>query len=104
MQLETPVMTFVRQLSRVGLRPDDRLVQRILEHGAAARTALLELATQTEALHSAYPADLGPLHALRLLGEVPDISIIVPLLAVLPVPVHGDEDVPSRRAQFIWAV
>ena len=96
MQLETPVMPFVRQLSRVGLRPDDRLVQRIVEHGAAARTALLELATQTEALHSEYPADLGPLHALRLLGEVPDPSIIVPLLAVLPVPVHGDDDVPAQ--------
>jgi hypothetical protein len=96
MPIDTPVSELVRQLSRVGLRPDERLVQRILEHGPAARAALLELALNTEALHAELPAALGPLHALRLLGELPDVALIVPLLGRLPVPITSDEDVPAQ--------
>ncbi len=96
MPVDTPVADLVRQLSRVGLRPDDRLVQRIVEHGPAARAELLGLATQIDALHSELPASLGPLHALRLLGELPDAEMIAPLLGALPVPIYGDEDVPAR--------
>lgn len=96
MPIDTPVGDLVRQLSRVGLRPDERLVGRILEHGAEARPALLALATDTEALHGELPAALGPLHALRLLGELPDGEIIAPLLGCLPLQIYGEEDVPSR--------
>lgn len=96
MPIETPVADLVRQLSRVGLRPPERLVQQIIAHGPAARAALLELATDIAALHTRMPEMLGPLHALRLLGELPDVTIIAPLLEQLPVPVWNDEDVPSR--------
>lgn len=99
MPVDTPVADLVRQLSRVGLRPDDRLVQRILAHGPAARAELLSLASSVEALHGELPAALGPLHALRLLGELPDPAIIAPLLGALPVPIYGDEDVPAQ----LWA-
>lgn len=96
MPIDTPASDLVRQLSKVGLRPDERLARRIVEQGAAGRAALLELATDIPALHSELPDALGPLHALRLLGELPDESIIAPLLNALPVPVRGEEDVPSR--------
>lgn len=96
MPVDTPVADLVRQLSRVGLRPEPRLVERIVEHGPAARAELLGLATNIEALHSELPASLGPLHALRLLGEVPDVTMITPLLGALPVPIYGEEDVPAR--------
>lgn len=96
MPVDTPVADLVRQLSRVGLRPDERLVKRIVEQGAAAREALLELATDIAALHADLPVALGPLHALRLLGELPDVMMIAPLLAALPVPVLNEEDVPAR--------
>lgn len=96
MPIDTPVADLVRQLSRVGLRPEDRLVQRIVEHGPAARSALLALATTIDALHEELPAALGPLHALRLLGEVPDVAIIAPLLQALPVPIYDEQDVPAR--------
>lgn len=96
MPLDTPVADLVRQLSRVGLRPEERLAQRIVEHGPAARAELLPLATDVDALHSELPASLGPLHALRLLGEVPEVTMIAPLLGALPVPIYDDEDVPAR--------
>lgn len=96
MPVDTPVADLVRQLGRVGLRPDDRLVARIVEQGPAARAELLRLASDIDALHSELPASLGPLHALRLLGELPDLTLIAPLLGALPVPIYGDEDVPAR--------
>lgn len=73
----------VKQLSRMGVEPDWRVFQRILAHGAAARPALLQLATKTDDLFTALPTALGPIHALRLLGEIPDVSMIDPLLNAL---------------------
>ncbi len=96
MPLDTPIADLVRQLSRVGLRPSERLVQQIVAHGPAARAALLELATDLTALHGDLPEALGPLHALRLLGELPDVAIIAPLIEQLPIPTYGDEDVPAQ--------
>lgn len=97
MPIDTPVAELVRQLSQVGLRPDERLVRRIVEHDApAARAALLELATNIAQIHSELPGSLGPLHALRLLGELPDPEMIAPLLAGLPIPLYSEEDVPAR--------
>jgi hypothetical protein len=86
----------VGQLGRAGLRPSERLVEQILALGPAARSELLTLATRIEDLHERMPATLGPLHALRLLGELPDVSIITPLLERLPAPVWGEPDVPSQ--------
>jgi hypothetical protein len=91
MPVETPVSSLVRQLSQAGIRPDERLARHILDGGDAARAALITLATNIPALHEEVPACLGPLHALRLLGELPDLSIIEPLLACLPIPVIDHE-------------
>jgi hypothetical protein len=97
MPVETPTADLVRQLSRVGLRPDERLVRHILDQGEAARAELIALATNIPALHEELPASLGPLHALRLLGELPDVSIIAPLLGALPVPIVDPQaDVPAQ--------
>lgn len=98
MPIDTPLNNLVAQLSRVGLRPEQRLVSQILAYGPAARVALLQLATKTEDLHSteSVAATLGPLHALRLLGEIPDIGMIMPLLSVVPIDIYGEEDVPAR--------
>lgn len=96
MPIDTPVAELVRQLSRVGLRPDERLAERIVDHGGAARAELIKLASDIPSLHTALPAALGPLHALRLLGELPDIEMIRPLLEALPVPINDEEDVPAR--------
>ena len=79
------------------MRPDERLVRHILEGGDGARAALLALATDIPALHEDLPACLGPLHALRLLGELADVTIIEPLLTCLPVPVIDPEtDIPAH--------
>jgi len=96
MPVDTPTADLVRQLSRVGLRPDPRLTDQIVARGDEARAELLRLATDVEALHGELPGALGPIHALRLLGELPDPAIIAPLLGALPVPVLGEEDVPAR--------
>lgn len=97
MPLDTPIADLVRQLSRVGLRPSKRLVQQIVARGPEARAALLDLATDIAALHDKLPTALGPLHALRLLGELPDVANIVPLLEQLPIPIYDDdEDVPAQ--------
>ena len=46
MPVDTPAADLVRQLSRVGLRPDERLIKRIVEQGPAAREALLARSTR----------------------------------------------------------
>ncbi|MBX0327175.1 hypothetical protein K2Z83_05710 [Oscillochloris sp. ZM17-4] len=92
MPVATPAADLVRQLSRAGLRPDERLVGQILDLGDDARAALIALATDIPALHAEVPACLGPLHALRLLGELAEPSIIAPLLNALPVPIIDPED------------
>lgn len=95
MPIDIPVADLVRQLSRVGLRPEPKLVEQILACGPEARPELLKLATDVEVLHDELPAALGPIHALRLLGEIPDVSMIAPLIAMLPIPVISEEDVPA---------
>jgi hypothetical protein len=96
MPIETPLRTLVEQLRRAGLRPERRLVEQILAHGDAARPELLRLATDTALLHTKLPELLAPLHALRLLGEVPGTDMILPLLQTLPIDIYGEQDVPSR--------
>lgn len=89
----------VRQLRRCGIEPPERLVQPILRSGEAARAPLLELATGTEQLHEDPPDCYGPIHALRLLGEIPSVEMIEPLLSQLPLPIYTpDDDLPQ-----LWA-
>jgi hypothetical protein len=94
-----PANELVQQLKRAGTRPPERLVGRILAHGAVAREPLLQLATDTQTLHAPEPACWGPIHALRLLGELPDMAMIAPLLDTLPIEIRDEQD----QASEIWA-
>jgi hypothetical protein len=84
----------VRQLSRAGRRPPERLAEHIVEQGAAARGALLELALDADALLEDEPVCWGPIHALRLLGELRDPTLIGPLLGQYPLRMEYEEQEP----------
>lgn len=97
-QLDTPVTNLVRNLRSVGLRPDDRLVEQILARGDDAVAPLLELALDTQRLTQEEPGSLGPIHALRLLGELRPLIMVDPLLRALPLPV----DMQTAQALYLW--
>lgn len=99
MQRDISVSELVRNLRRVGLQPDERLIASILEQGENAIQPLLDLALDTAALNEPEPASLGPLHALRLLGELKPIDAAAPLLNALPLPTTEQ---PTQGA-FLWA-
>lgn len=99
MQLDLSTAELVRNLRKVGLRPSPRTVEAILERGDEAVAPLLELALDTEALMGEEPGSLGPLHALRLLGELRPVTAAEPLLRRLPLPV---DERPTQGA-FLWA-
>jgi hypothetical protein len=99
MSVDITIPDLIRQLRRVGLRPSERLTDGILAHGEAAVAPLLELARDTAALHGEEPGCWGPIHALRLLGELRPASILVPLLELLPV----ERESPDDRATVVWA-
>lgn len=91
----------VQQLRRVGLRPSRRTIEAILAHGQAAIAPLLELALDVDSLTAPEPASLGPLHALRLLGEMAAAEAAEPLLRRLPLP-EGNAPTPTQAA-YLWA-
>ncbi len=95
--LSTPEL--VRQLRRVGLRPSARTIEAIVARGAEAVGPLLELALDVDALMGAEPGGLGPVHALRILGELRPVEAAEPILRRLPLPVV--EQPP--QAAFLWA-
>lgn len=99
MPVDTPVTDLVRQLRRIGLRPPERLVERILEYGAGARDALLALATDRELLHEEHPACWGPIHGLRVLGELRDATTVKPLLQMFPLELREEQE----QAPQVWA-
>jgi hypothetical protein len=99
MSTDTPVAKLVHQLEHAGMRPSRSVVQRLLSRGDEVRAPLIELATSTHKLHEPEPVCWGPLHALRLLGEIPDISMIAPLLSALPVEIRDEYD----QATELWA-
>lgn len=87
----------IKQLRRVGMRPPERLVRDILGVGDAAYERLLELATSTDLLHREPPECYAPIHALRLLGEIPRVAMIEPLLRTLPLERHYAEEEEVTR-------
>src|SRR6476620_8744908 len=99
MLLELGIAEKVKQLRREGLRPSEQLARSITKAGSAAVEPLLALATQIELLHEEEPECFGPLHALRLLGELGSLEIVAPLLRQFPISLeYEDEKVPQ-----IWA-
>lgn len=100
MTIDFTVGDDVRQLRKAGQRPAERLVATILRSGPAARRHLLALATEVELLHADEPECYAPLHALRLLGELPDLELIEPLLAQVPLALYyEDENLPQLWGQ-----
>lgn len=100
MLIEFGVKDKIHQLEREGMRPNDRLLTTIIRAGAAAYPALLELASNTDLLHADEPTCFGPIHALRLLGEVGQIEMIKPLLSLLPLEIeYEDEKLPQLWAE-----
>ncbi len=95
----------VRQLARIGTRPPEKLAQRLLAFGEAAIEPLLELATDTNAIYEAPPGCYGPIHALRILGEIKDVSYIENLLVAYPMedPTGAyDREDPRNVAADLW--
>ena len=98
MSFDTPMHDLVRQLRRAGLRPPERLVERILAAGQGARGALLELALDQAALLEDEPVCWGPIDALRVLCKLHDATLVEPLLGQFPVPIEYDQ----QPAPVMW--
>lgn len=99
MPVDTPIDELVRQLKRIGLRPSETLVKRILAFGSDARDALLALASDHALLHEETPLCWAPVHALRILGELQDPTTIPELLALFPLELRHEEEQPPQ----VWA-
>jgi hypothetical protein len=99
MQPNLSATGLVQQLSKVGLRPSEQTIATILERGDEAIESLLALALNTDVLMEAEPTSLGPVHALRLLGEFKPSAAAEPILRRLPLPF----DEKPTQAAFIWA-
>jgi hypothetical protein len=105
MSIETPMNRLVTQLRHAGLKPKEHLVREIVTQGSSICPALVALATDFDLLHKEEPDCYGPVHALRLLGELGDPAAVAPLLEALPVPVYDSDeetgyvDVPGN----LWA-
>ena len=104
MPIDTPATALVAQLSQAGFRPSERLVKQIMQQGPVAYPALLDLALRIVDLHEDAPQCFGPVHALRLLGDLGHPDMIPALLGALPIPIYTDPsgemvDVPAQ----LWA-
>lgn len=97
--MATDITHVVEQLPRAGLRPSDRQWELIRSEGVTAVEPLLALALDVGALNQPEPAAFGPLHALRLLGELPapGPAAIERLLKTFPA-----VDDASQQATFLW--
>ena len=98
--MTTDINQLITQLRRVGLRPTEQQWATIKEAGSTAERALLDLALDKTALGKTEPTSLGPVHALRLLGELNTVesSTIEQLLHALPM----DDFDPASQAPFVW--
>lgn len=99
MTIDFDTIDYMAQLRRSGLRPSEKLVQRILGLGAAAIQPLLALATDRAALQDDSPTGLAGIHALRLLGELGSASIVEPLLRACPM---NDGSAEEGSAPELW--
>jgi hypothetical protein len=100
MTIDFEVLDYIPQLRRVGPRPPEKLVQRIVGLGDAATASLLNLATDREALYEDAPICYGPIHALRLLGELRATAVIGELLAAYPMDEGFEPDEGSPATQW----
>lgn len=99
MTIDFGANNYVRQLRQAGPRPSDAVVRDIVRSGDAAFRPLLELATDLDLFDEDAPLTYAPLHALRLLGELPKPEMIEPLLREYPIEIEGEWDELPRA----WA-
>ncbi len=90
----------VEQLSRAGMRPSQRQWDLLREAGPLAIPPLVDLALDMHKLGGAEPASLGPVHALRLLGEIgaPPEEAIERMIRATPEPAAPG----NHQASYIW--
>jgi hypothetical protein len=74
------------------------LVDLIVSRGDEAVAPLLELAIDTERLGGEEPGSLGPVHALRLLGELRPLRMVEPILRALPLPANME----PAQGMYLW--
>ncbi|MBV9786860.1 MAG: DUF1186 domain-containing protein [Chloroflexi bacterium] len=99
MQHNVSTADLIQQLRRAGLKPTDRMIEAIRERGDEAIEPLLALALDTDSLFQPEPAGLGPIHALRLLGEFQPSEAAETILRRLPLMI----DEQQTQAAFLWA-
>ncbi|MBA3944023.1 MAG: DUF1186 domain-containing protein [Herpetosiphonaceae bacterium] len=87
----------IKHLRQAGIRPGAATWEAILALGPAAIPPLLELALDLELLLGKASAAYAPLHALRLLGQLPAGAEAERLLR--PTIPEGD---PATDAAFLW--
>jgi hypothetical protein len=90
---------YVRQLRTVGAELPIPLAQRIITTGELALAPLVALAIDTELVVGAIPLCYGPLHALRILGEIAHPAMIAPLIHA---PIPASPDRISEQRATIW--
>lgn len=99
MQHNLSTTDLVQQLRKAGLKPSERMIAAILERGDEAIEPLLVLALDTNSLFEAEPASLGPVHALRLLGEFQPGEAAETILRRLPLTIEDEQ----TQGAFLWA-
>jgi hypothetical protein len=92
----------VNQLLRIGHDLPEKLAQRIIGYGSVAVEPLLELAVDIDAIEDTIPRCYGPIHALRLLGEMKDLSAIEKLLLAFPIDSEPDAEVARGTVPDAW--
>lgn len=99
MQHNLSTTDLVQQLRKAGLKPSDQMIAAIVERGEGAIAPLLTLALDTDSLFQPEPASLGPVHALRLLGEFQPGGAAEVILRRLPLTIEDQQ----TQAAFLWA-
>lgn len=99
MTIDFDLVEYIRQIRTIGAELPIPLAQHIVNSGEAAVAPLLAIAIDTELLAGAAPLCYAPLHALRLLGELRDVSYIAPIINA-GIPTAPDKI--SEQRGVIW--
>ncbi len=99
MTIDFDLVEYIRQLRTVGAELPFPLAHHIVSSGAAAVAPLVAIAIDTELLTGAAPLCFAPLHALRLLGELRDVSYIAPIISA---GIPSAPDKISEQRGVIW--
>lgn len=89
----------VARLLQAGEKPSAAVVSQLCHQAESVRPAIQELAASTALLRAPEPRCFAPLHALRLLPEMPHPDNVIAVLQQLPLPL----DETSHVAAVRWA-